>query len=176
MFNKRENQTTSEAPSEEPERPRREAPKASGGKAVIGASIQVDGTMRGNEDLLIEGKVKGTVELKKNSVTIGSSGEVKADVYAHTIYVDGRMDGNLVASERIVVRKSAEIRGSITAPRVSLEDGARFNGSIDMDPETEQLKKAFSSRQASQPAKPATPPGTAKPEANGADKPSQPGA
>jgi cytoskeletal protein CcmA (bactofilin family) len=174
MFNKRESSTTEDEARPVPEPVRRES--ANGSRAVIGASIQVDGTLRGDEDLVIEGKVKGTVELKKNSVTIGASGEVKADVYAHTIYVDGRMEGNLVASERIVVRKSAEIRGSITAPRVSLDDGARFNGSIDMDPETEQLKKAFSPRHASQPPKPATPPVSGKPDVNGADKASQAGA
>jgi len=112
-------------------------------QALIGASIQVEGTIRGDEDLLIEGKVDGTVELKNNSVTIGGSGTVNGDVVAHTIYVDGAMDGNLIASECVVVRKSARVRGSITVPRVSLEDGARFIGSIDMDPEAELLGKAF---------------------------------
>ncbi|MFU8832353.1 MAG: bactofilin family protein [Wenzhouxiangella sp.] len=118
------------------------------GSAVIGASIHIDGTLRGDEDLLIEGKVKGTVELKKNSVTIGSKGEVKADIYAHTLFVDGRIDGNLYAAERVVIRKSAQVRGSICSPRVSLEDGAGFNGSIDMDPQAEALTKAFSGRNA----------------------------
>ncbi len=111
--------------------------------AVIGASIEIDGNLRGEEDLIIEGKVNGTVELKNNSVTIGTQGKVTADIHAHTIFVEGRMEGSLVAAERIVIRKSADIKGAITSPRVSLEDGARFNGSIDMDPETEALKKAF---------------------------------
>jgi cytoskeletal protein CcmA (bactofilin family) len=111
--------------------------------ALIGSSIQVEGKIRGDEDLLIEGKVEGTVELKNNSVTIGNSGAVNGDVVAHTIYVEGAMDGNLIASECVVVRKSARVQGSITVPRVSLEDGARFIGSIDMDPEAELLGKAF---------------------------------
>lgn len=148
MFNKKETES-SENPATRVDRSdgaRRDRPTASsGGTAVIGASIHVDGTLRGEEDLLIEGKVNGTVELQKNSVTIGSTGEVTADVVAHTIFVDGRMDGSLVASERVVIRKSARIKGSIAAPRVSLEDGAQFHGSIDMDPETDALKKAFSS-------------------------------
>lgn len=111
--------------------------------ALIGSSIQVEGKIRGDEDLLIAGKVEGTVELKNNSVTIGTSGAVNGDVVAHTIYVEGAMDGNLIASECVVVRKSARVQGSITVPRVSLEDGARFIGSIDMDPEAELLGKAF---------------------------------
>ncbi len=176
MFNKRDNPPSSPDESPRPERVRSEAPPSSGGKAVIGASIHVDGTLKGEEDLLIEGKVKGTVELKKHSVTIGASGEVKADVYAHTIYVDGRMEGNLVASERIVIRKSAEIRGSITAPRVSLEDGARFNGTIDMDPNTEALKQGFSSQSSSQSARPSAAPTSGKPETRDADKSAQSGA
>lgn len=120
-------------------------PRAKGSGAVIGASIEVDGTLKGNEDLLIQGTVKGRVELKNNSVTIGESGQVTADIYAQTIAVEGRLDGKLVASERVVIRKTAQIKGMIAAPRVMLEDGARFNGSIDMDPETEVLKSAFSS-------------------------------
>jgi cytoskeletal protein CcmA (bactofilin family) len=173
MFNKKENSSTVEEPRPTSQPVSRE--ESSGARAVIGASIHVDGKLRGEEDLLIEGKVKGTVELKKNSVTIGSSGEVQADVYAHTIYVDGRLNGNLVASERIVIRKSAEIRGSITSPRVSLEDGARFNGTIDMDPDTEALKKAFSGRSSSPPARPGPTPEPVKSESKETGKPVQSG-
>lgn len=158
MFNKRDNLHDSESDS-----PPREAPQASpasresrpaaanrsGSMAVIGASINVDGKLRGDEDLVIEGKVKGTVELKKNSVTIGSQGNVQADIYAHTIYVDGSVDGNLLASEQVVIRKTARVKGSIASPRVSLEDGAQFNGTIDMDAESEALTKAFAGKKSS---------------------------
>lgn len=151
MFNKREtspaeaDRPTSETPPRSaPEPSSAPAPKAKGSGAVIGASIHIDGTLKGDEDLLIQGKVKGTVELQNNSVTIGESGQVNADIYAHTIAVEGRLEGKLVASERVVIRKTAQIKGTIVAPRVTLEDGARFNGSIDMDPETEALKAAFS--------------------------------
>ncbi len=148
MFNKRE-QTDERSPAPEnrkPETPRQTAPSgrsASSKTAVIGPSIEIDGTLRGDEDLVIEGRVKGAVELKKHSVTIGEQGDVQADIHAHTIYVDGSMDGNLVASERVVIRQSARIKGTIVSPRVSLEDGARFNGSIDMDPDSEALDKVF---------------------------------
>lgn len=154
MFNKRDQQESestagasrsSEAPASAP----RPAPRNSGGTAMIGPSINVDGKLKGDEDLVIEGKVKGTVELKNNSVTIGTQGDVAADIYAHSIYVDGQMDGNLVASEQVVIRKSARVKGSIAAPRVSLEDGAQFNGSIDMDAKGETLSKAFSQKKPS---------------------------
>jgi len=112
--------------------------------AVIGPSIQIDGTLKGDEDLLIQGKVKGTIELKKNSVTVGESGEVKADIFAHTIVLEGQVEGKLVGSERVVIRKTAQIRGTLVAPRVTLEDGAKFNGTIDMDPESDAVKSGFS--------------------------------
>lgn len=157
MFNKREEQESGPARAGE-NRPastrdvRPAPPRSPSGPAMIGASITVDGQLRGEEDLIIEGKVKGSVEFKKNSVTIGAQGDVRADIYAHTIYVDGAMDGNLVASERVVIRQSARIKGSVASPRVSLEDGARFNGSIDMDAESETLAKAFPGNRKSAPA------------------------
>ena len=106
--------------------------------AVIGPSIHIDGDVRGEEDLLIEGEVSGTLQLKSNSLTIGPQGKVRADVYAHSIFVDGYVEGDLFGSERVVVRKSAQVRGNITSPRVSLEDGARFKGTIEMDPQAAQ--------------------------------------
>lgn len=106
--------------------------------AVIGPSIHIDGDLRGEEDLLIEGEVNGTVQLKNNSLTIGPQGKIRADVYAHSIYVDGFMEGDLYGSERVNIRKNAQVRGNITSPRVSLEDGAKFKGSIEMDPQAVQ--------------------------------------
>lgn len=149
MFNKREAQAAEDsAASDISPRTAKDSSPASGraargSGAVIGASIHIDGSLKGDEDLLIQGRVKGMVELKNNSVTIGESGQVNADIFAHTIVVEGQLEGKLVASERVVIRQTARIKGTIVAPRVKLEDGAQFNGSIDMDPETEALKSAF---------------------------------
>ena len=109
-----------------------------GEAAVIGPSIHINGDLHGEEDLIIEGEVKGTVHLKNNSLTIGTHGKVTADVYAHTIFVDGYIDGDIYGAEQISIRKSAQMQGNITAPRVSLEDGARFKGAIEMDPDVSQ--------------------------------------
>jgi cytoskeletal protein CcmA (bactofilin family) len=126
-----------------PSRPESSAPRsASTGHAVIGASIHIDGDVRGEEDLLIEGEVNGTVQLKNNSLTIGPQGKVRADVYAHSVYVDGYLEGDLYGSERVHIRKSAQVRGNVTSPRVSLEDGAKFKGSIEMDPQAVQASAA----------------------------------
>lgn len=104
--------------------------------AVIGPSIQIEGTLRGQEDVSVEGEVTGTIQLQSNTLTVGTQGKIKADVYAHTIFVEGTVEGDLFGSEQVIVRKSAKVRGNITSPRVSLEDGATFKGSIEMDPES----------------------------------------
>lgn len=109
------------------------APRSTGDGAVIGRSIRIDGDLRGEEDLRIEGDVSGTVELRNNHLTIGKEGKVRADVYAKSIAVDGTTEGDLFASERVVVHVNAQVRGNITAPRVGIEEGARFRGSIEMD-------------------------------------------
>ena len=120
--------------------------------AVIGRSIQIEGNLRGEEDLRIEGDVNGTIQLQNHSLTIGKDGKIKADVHAKGITVDGNMDGDLFGTERVTIRKTARVTGNIVAPRVSLEDGARFKGSIEMDPEA--VDAAVGKR--STPAKPAT--------------------
>lgn len=101
--------------------------------AVIGPSIHIKGDLRGEEDLMIEGNVHGTIHLRDNSLTVGSNGKVKADVYAHNIFVDGTVEGDLFGSERVAIRKSGSVKGNIVSPRVSLEDGGRFKGSVEMD-------------------------------------------
>lgn len=102
--------------------------------AVIGSSIQINGDLRGDEDLRIEGNVSGTVELKNSILTIGKEGKVKAGVYAKAIAVDGETKGDLYATERVSIHVNARVQGNIIAPRVSIEDGAHFKGSIEMDP------------------------------------------
>lgn len=154
-------------PEPSPARPEPSAPRASAMSsreaAVIGPSIHIDGDVRGEEDLLIEGEVSGTVQLKNNSLTIGPQGKVRADVYAHSIYVDGYLEGDLYGSERVHIRKSAQVRGNVTSPRVSVEDGAKFKGSIEMDPQAAQnmvgsRPAAPKSAAAPQPPKPAPAP------------------
>jgi cytoskeletal protein CcmA (bactofilin family) len=133
-------------------------------KAVIGPSIHIEGDLRGEEDLLIEGEVNGTVQLRNNSLTIGAQGKVRADVYAHSIYVDGLMEGDLYGTERVHIRKSAQVRGNVMSPRVSLEDGAKFKGSIEMDPQAVQTATASRSMGTARPAAAAKPAVPGKPE------------
>jgi cytoskeletal protein CcmA (bactofilin family) len=108
-------------------------PQKRGERATIGPSIFIKGDLTGDEDLVIEGRVEGKVDLKQNNVTIGKSGRVKADVYGQVVIVEGEVDGNVFAHEQAILRQPGAIRGNISAPRVVLEDGSRFKGSIDME-------------------------------------------
>jgi cytoskeletal protein CcmA (bactofilin family) len=101
--------------------------------AGIGASITIIGDVSGDEDLTILGRVEGKVDLPKHTVTIGQGGRVKADIHAKAVIVAGEVHGNLVASEQIVIRKTATMLGNLTAPRVGLEDGCCFRGSVEME-------------------------------------------
>jgi len=108
-------------------------PQRRGERATIGPSIFIKGDLSGDEDLIIEGRVEGKVDLKQNNVTVGRNGRVKADVFGQVVIIEGEVDGNVFAGEQAILRQAGAIRGNITAPRVVLEDGSRFKGSIDME-------------------------------------------
>jgi cytoskeletal protein CcmA (bactofilin family) len=106
--------------------------RSSGDRATIGRSITIKGEVKGDEDLLIQGRIDGSVTLKEHAVTVGPEGEVKADIGARVITVEGKVEGNLSAQEQVILRTSSRVQGNISAPRVVLEDGARFRGGVDM--------------------------------------------
>lgn len=101
--------------------------------ALIGASIAVEGTIQGSEDLTIQGSVKGTINLKENVVTVGKNGRVEADIYGRTVIIDGDVVGNVFGQEQVVIHRTGNVRGNIVCARVTLEDGARIKGSVDTD-------------------------------------------
>lgn len=101
-------------------------------RATIGPTIEIRGNLTGNEDLLIEGRIEGKIELQQHSVTVGKNGRVKADIIGRHIVVMGEVDGNLFGEEQIILNPSSRVNGNLFAPRITLEDGSQFKGSIDM--------------------------------------------
>lgn len=99
---------------------------------IIGRGITIRGTLSGGADLTIEGRVEGHIALK-NHLTIEPSGTVQAEVKVENLTIHGEMVGDITANDRVSISTSAKVKGDIRAPRVVIEDGARFNGSIDMD-------------------------------------------
>jgi len=102
------------------------------GQAHIGKSVLVKGEISSSEDLFIDGEVRGAVELREHVLTIGPNGKVEANVTAREIVVQGTLNGNVFASEKIEIRATGSILGDLTTARIIIEDGAYFKGSIDI--------------------------------------------
>lgn len=117
--------------------------------SVIGSNTQVEGDINSDEDLTVEGHVSGIITCKQHTVTLGTNGYIKGDVYAHTLHVSGEIKGNLVVLHRATIHKGAKVSGTIVAQCLVLEDGSVFHGSIDMNPDNETLKSAFNDVSAS---------------------------
>lgn len=98
----------------------------------IGKSVVIKGELSGSEDLTIEGQVEGKIELRQNLLTIGPNAKIKAQVFAKTVVVEGHVQGNISAGERIDIRDKGVVEGNLAAPRVAIADGAQFRGSVDM--------------------------------------------
>ena len=114
--------------------PRMSVPQVKEKAAVVGSSIFIKGDLTGEEDLVIDGRLEGKIELKRHSVTVGKNGDIKGDIYGKLITVEGTVEGNLYGEDQLIVKHTGTVRGNIVSPRVALEDGSNFKGSIDMSP------------------------------------------
>ncbi len=101
---------------------------------MIGPGIKIKGEVVGDEDLVIKGSVEGTINLSGNEVTVGETGKVKADIKGRTVIINGEVTGDITGGEKVIISKTGHVCGNVIAPRMSLEDGAVFKGSVDMDP------------------------------------------
>jgi len=104
--------------------------------AHIGKSVIIKGELSGSEDLYVDGVVEGTIELQGNNLVIGPNGRVRANVNAKGVVVQGKLEGDIRASERAELRKSAVAVGDIFTQRIAIEDGAYFKGKVDIQRET----------------------------------------
>ena len=105
------------------------APRAS----VLGPTLRFRGELSAQEDLIVQGSVDGSIT-HTQSLTIGTDGSMKGDIRARVIVIDGKVDGNLYATESVNIRATAKVRGNVFAPRVAIQDGAFFQGQVEMQP------------------------------------------
>jgi cytoskeletal protein CcmA (bactofilin family) len=113
-----------------------------GHQVCIGRSMHITGEVTGREDLIIDGTVEGKILVSGHQLTLGENGNVKADIRdARTVVVQGQLVGDVSAEHRIEIGSTGSIFGNIRAPRVVLADGARFKGSIDMEPRPGQSQE-----------------------------------
>jgi len=103
--------------------------------AHIGKSVVIKGELSGSEDLYVDGNVEGNIELRNHSLTVGPNGNVKANVSAKSVVIQGKLDGSVNASERVELRKSAVVTGDVTTQRIAIEEGAFLKGKIDIQKE-----------------------------------------
>ena len=104
-------------------------------ETVIGEKISIEGDIRGEENLVIEGSMKGNVEMEKNNFTIGSKGRVEGEINAQNVKVSGQMIGNIKTQGKVEITGEADFIGDIRAKSISVQDGAYFKGSIELDKE-----------------------------------------
>ena len=97
----------------------------------IGSNITIDGTITGNEKVLIEGTVRGKIDMN-GELLVGTKARVEATVHAKTVTVEGKLTGDISADDRVELVASATVDGNIKAPKIVVAEGAKFRGSVDM--------------------------------------------
>jgi cytoskeletal protein CcmA (bactofilin family) len=100
--------------------------------AVIGKSVQIRGEVKGNEDLLVEGVVEGTISLPESRLTIGAHAHVQANLTARDVVVLGGLVGDIQASGRVELRSGSAMTGDIHAGRLAVEENAVFSGKVEL--------------------------------------------
>lgn len=111
--------------------PARTGTSPSVGSSVIGPTLKfIGGELSSDEDLIIEGTVEGTIAHQNHQLTIGETGRVKADVHARVIIIEGALEGDMQGDEAVHIRGTARVIGNVTSPKVSIADGASFDGNV----------------------------------------------
>lgn len=100
--------------------------------ARIGKSVVICGEVKGSEDLIVDGRVEGTVDLSESRLTIGPNANVAADLCAKDILILGQVHGNVIATGRVELRAGCVMEGDIRALRLAVEDNAVFRGKVDL--------------------------------------------
>jgi cytoskeletal protein CcmA (bactofilin family) len=99
--------------------------------AWIGQGVVVEGKITSTQDLRIDGRVEGTIEVGNHGVILGASAAVKANLVARSIVVSGSVIGNVTATDRLDLHATASVEGDIRSPRLVVADGATINGKVD---------------------------------------------
>jgi cytoskeletal protein CcmA (bactofilin family) len=110
--------------------------------ALIGSSVQIKGTVTAREALTIAGKIDGSIDLAGFPLVVTADARITADIIAQTIVVGGDIKGSICAEGHIVVQKTATIEGELSAPSITVEDGAQMQGRFDISGKRAELKLA----------------------------------
>lgn len=108
----------------------------------IGASIHIKGEVTAKEPLTVSGRVDGSIDVGGHQLIITEAGQIAADIVAHTIVVGGHVTGTLSADGSIIVQRTATIEGDLSAPSVSVDDGAQLQGRFEIGGKRAELSLA----------------------------------
>ena len=100
--------------------------------ANIGKSVSIKGELSGSEDIFVDGRLEGSIQLSGNNLTVGPNGHVQANVTARNVTVAGALHGNIQASERTELQKTAVVNGDVQTRRIAIEEGAYFRGKLEI--------------------------------------------
>ena len=98
----------------------------------IGQFVVVKGELSAEEDLTVDGQVDGRIELKRSVLTIGPNGRIKGELRAEKVIVMGKVDGNITATEKIILRGTSVLEGDLVAPAVGIAEGAKLQGRVEV--------------------------------------------
>lgn len=101
--------------------------------SVIGASLVFKGELSADEEIIIHGTLEGTITHQAKNIVVGKEGRVKALIHARSIRIEGKVDGDIHGDDLVVLADGAEVNGNIFCTRIRMEEGAKFNGTIQMN-------------------------------------------
>jgi len=113
-------------------------PLASPG-SYLGPGLQVKGEISGHEDLKLDGKVDGLVSVGGFRLTVGANAHLNADLVAREALISGEVVGDIRAADRVEIQKSASIIGNVSTGKIVIEEGAFFNGDVEVGPQSGQI-------------------------------------
>ena len=102
-------------------------PRPSATRNVLSADVEIKGTVKFTNDLVVDGRIEGEISSDGN-LTVGENARIKAEIRTATVVVYGKVHGNLTATDRVELKASAEVVGDIKAKTLSIEAGAIFVG------------------------------------------------
>ncbi len=124
--------------------PARRNPKADEITAYLGPDVSIEGTLRFDQSVLIEGRVKGQIHSENGVLVIGEKAEVEAEIHAGCVTVRGRVEGTITATERVHLQNEGTLIGELTTPSLQMDEKVTFDGSCSMPRKGEASKKKSS--------------------------------
>ena len=149
MFKKDKSKDNKNKPAEV-DRPAANAPMTRADKSLIGEQISIEGTIRGKGDLVIEGTVKGSIEVAGHHLTIGTKGQVESEIHADNVTISGKLKGNVNAKGTVEITRNADFEGEIKASSLSVQDGANLRAGIELKQEPTASISRLADKTASQ--------------------------